>query len=103
MEALARRGREEKGRRVTSIEDELEEYFAKFPRRIAKSYNLTCDQCDYNIGVLGLTVGEICEGCNYSILTDRQGRRFVARKHVDHMYELFRHESMQNCHDAKTE
>jgi len=88
---------------VTTVEEELNNYFAKFPPRIAKSYNLTCSQCDHNIGLLGLSVGEICEGCNYQVLTDRQGRRFVARKHVDYMHELFCHDSIQNCHDAKTE
>ena len=88
---------------MTTVEEELNNYFAKFPPRIAKSYNLTCEQCDHNIGGLGLRVGEICEGCNYSILTGPQGRRFVARKHIDHMYELFQHESNEDCHRAKTE
>ena len=88
---------------MTSIEEELKDYLSKFPRTIVKSYNIVCGQCAVNIDGLGLSVGEMCEGCNYQILTGRQGRRFVARKHVDHMRELFSHESNQDCYRAKTE
>jgi len=88
---------------MTSIEEELKDYLSKFPRTIAKSYNIVCGQCAYNIDELGLSVGEMCEGCNYQILTGRRGERFVARKHIDRLHELFRHDSMQDCHRAKTE
>lgn len=88
---------------MTTVEEELKDYFSRFPRRIVRGYHLVCDICAHNIGRLGLTIGEICEGCSYQLLTGSQGRRFVARRHVDHMHELFPHESIQNCHGAKTE